>query len=143
MKLDERTLQVLTLASVMGNWTPGGFVGQMFKTQGKHAPSPAIMASPVKWGDEETIRECFADGTSQLKLCQRMYPFRYPFAPAEVVEFFRKYYGPTHKAFAGLDAEKQAALRQDLEQIWTEYNSAQDGTTAVDAEYLEVVAIWR
>jgi SAM-dependent methyltransferase len=126
---------------IMANWTPGGFVGQMFKTHGKHVPPPAITPPPVKWGDEETVRERFQDGVSHLKLNRRLYPFRYPFPPAQVVEFFRTYYGPSHKAFAALDSEKQAALRQDLERLWTEHNSATDGTTSLEAEYLEVVAI--
>ena len=126
---------------IMGNWTPAGFVGQMFKIHGKHVPSPAIMAPPVKWGDEEVVRERFGDGISHLKLTRRLYPFRYPFAPTEVVAFFRTYYGPSYKAFAALEAEKQAALREDLEQLWTGNNTATDGTTAIDSEYLEVVAI--
>jgi 2-polyprenyl-3-methyl-5-hydroxy-6-metoxy-1,4-benzoquinol methylase len=126
---------------IMGNWTATGFVGQMFRIHGKHVPPPAIMPPPVKWGDEETIRERFKDGISHLKLSRRMYPFRYPFLPSEVVEFFRTYYGPSYKAFAALDAEKQSALRGDLEQLWTEHNTATDGTTSTDSEYLEVVAI--
>ena len=126
---------------IMGNWTPAGFVGQMFKIHGKHVPPPAIMAPPVKWGDEEVVRERFGDGISHLKITRRLYPFRYPFAPTEVVEFFRTYYGPSYKAFAALEAEKQAALRADLEQLWTGNNTASDGTTAIDSEYLEVVAI--
>jgi SAM-dependent methyltransferase len=126
---------------IMGNWTPGGFVGQMFKVQGKHVPPPAIMPPPVKWGDEETIRERFNDGVSQLSFNRRVYPLRFPFSPSDVVEFFRTYYGPTHKAFAALDAERQSALRRDLEQLWTEHNRATDGTTYVESEYLEVVAI--
>jgi SAM-dependent methyltransferase len=126
---------------IMGNWTPSGFVGQMFKTMGKHVPPPAIMASPVKWGDEEIVRERFEDGISRLSQSRHLYPFRYPFSPSEAVEFFRLYYGPIYKAFAALDAEKQSALRRDLEQLWTEHNLATDGTTLVLAEYLEVVAI--
>jgi SAM-dependent methyltransferase len=126
---------------IMANWTPAGFVGQMFKTHGKHVPPPAMMAPPVKWGDEETIRERFQDGISHLKLNRRLYPFRYPFPPSQVVEFFRTYYGPSHKAFAALDPEKQAALRQDLETLWTEHNVATDGTTSLESEYLEVIAI--
>ena len=128
---------------VMGNWTPTGFVGQMFKIHGKHVPPPAIMPPPVKWGDEETIRARFEDGVSHLKLGRHLYPFRYPFPPAEVVEFFRTYYGPSYKAFSALDAEKQSALRAELEQLWTEHNTATDGTTSIGAEYLEVVAIRR
>jgi SAM-dependent methyltransferase len=126
---------------IMGNWTPTGFVGQMFKVHGKHVPPPAIMPPPVKWGDEETVRERFKDGISHLKLNRRLYPFRYPFPPAQVVEFFRTYYGPSHKAFAALDPEKQATLRQDLETLWAEHSSATDGTTSLEAEYLEVIAI--
>ena len=126
---------------IMGNWTPTGFVGQMFKVHGKHVPPPAIMAPPVKWGDEETVRERLSDGISHLKLNRRLYPFRYPFPPSEVVEFFRTYYGPSHKAFAALDTQKQSALRRELEQLWTEHNTATDGTTLIESEYLEVVAI--
>ena len=126
---------------IMGNWTPSGFVGQMFKIHGKHVPPPAIMPAPVKWGDEDTIRGRFENGTSHLKVSRRIYPFRYPFPPADVVEFFRTYYGPSYKAFAALDAEKQSALRADLEQLWNEHNTATDGTTSIGSEYLEVVAI--
>jgi SAM-dependent methyltransferase len=125
----------------MANWTPSGFVGQMFKIHGKHVPPPAIMESPVKWGDEEVVRERFKDGVSHLKLTRYLYPFKYPFSPSEVVEFFRTYYGPTHKTFAALPAEKQIGLRQDLEQLWTENNQATDGTTFIEAEYLEVATI--
>ncbi|HEX2992114.1 MAG TPA: class I SAM-dependent methyltransferase [Anaerolineales bacterium] len=126
---------------IMANWTPTGFVGQMFRIHGKYAPPPTIMPPPVKWGDEEAIRERLEAGTSHLKLSRRMYPFRYPFPPAQVVEFFRTYYGPSYKAFGALDAEKQSALRAELEQLWTEHNTTTDGTTSIEAEYLEVVAI--
>jgi SAM-dependent methyltransferase len=125
----------------MANWTPGGFVGQMFKIIGKHVPPPPLMASPVKWGDEATVRERLRDGIAELKTTRRLYPMRYPFAPAEVVEFFRAYYGPTNRAFAALDADRQAALRSDLEQLWSEHNQVSNGGTVIEAEYLEVVAI--
>jgi SAM-dependent methyltransferase len=125
----------------MANWTPGGFVGQMFKIIGRHVPPPPLMASPVKWGDEATVRERLRDGIADLKTTRRLYPMRYPFAPAEVVEFFRAWYGPTNRAFAALDADRQAALRSDLEQLWSEHNQASNGGTVIEAEYLEVVAI--
>ncbi len=125
---------------VMGNWTPGGFIGQMFKINGKHVPPPAGMPSPVLWGDDATVRDRLKDGIADLQLTRRMYPFKYPFPPSEVVEFFRVYYGPTNRAFASLDVDKQAALRTDLEQLWAQHNSAGAGGTAVESEYLEVVA---
>lgn len=124
----------------MANWTPSGFIGQMFKTTGKHVPPPPNMPSPIKWGDEATVRERLSDGLADLKFTPRMCTFAYPFAPAEVVESFRLYYGPTQKAFASLDQNAQAALRKDLEQLWADFNQATDGTTRVDSEYLEVIA---
>jgi SAM-dependent methyltransferase len=124
----------------MANWTPDGFIGQMFKVTGKHVPPPPNMPSPIKWGDEETVRERLRDGIADLQLTRRMCQFKYPFPPAEVVESFRLYYGPTQRAFAALEADGQAALRSDLERLWAEHNRATDGTTHVEGEYLEVVA---
>jgi SAM-dependent methyltransferase len=126
---------------IMANWTPEGFVGQLFKAMGKHVPPPPLMPSPLLWGNEPTVRERFQDHVSELKVTRRQYPFSYPFGPAEVVEFYRMYYGPTNRAFAGLDADRQAALREDLEQLWTQHNRATDGTTLYGGEYLEVVAV--
>jgi 2-polyprenyl-3-methyl-5-hydroxy-6-metoxy-1,4-benzoquinol methylase len=126
---------------VMANWTPEGHVGQMFKILGKHVPPPPLMPSPLKWGDEATVRERLKDGVAGLDTTKHTYSFRYPFSPAEVVEFYRVYYGPTNRAFAALDADGQSALRHDLEQLWLQNNSANDGSTHVEAEYLEVVAI--
>lgn len=124
----------------MANWTPGGFIGQMFKTTSAHVPPPAGMTSPVLWGVEETVRERLGEGISKLDTKLQKITWVFPFSPAEVVEHFRLYYGPTQKAFGALDEEKQAALRKDLEQLWATHNQATDGTTRVDAEYLEVIA---
>jgi SAM-dependent methyltransferase len=126
---------------VMGNWTPEGFVGQMLKIIGKHVPPPPLMPSPLLWGNEATVRERLRDGVAELHLTKRGYPFYYPVPPSEVVEHFRTYYGPINRAFSTLDAAGQDALRRDFEQLWTEHNSASDGTTRYDSEYLEVVAI--
>lgn len=125
----------------MANWTPAGFVGQMFKVGGKHVPPPAHMPPPVKWGEEETVRERLREGIADLQLTRRICQFNYPFPPAEVVEFFRTYFGPTQRAFASLDADGQAALRADLEQLWTAHNQATGHSTQVAGEYLEVIAI--
>ena len=124
----------------MANWTPEGFIGQMFKITGKHVPPPPTMPSPLKWGDEETVRERLRDGIADLQMTRRMCPFKYPLPPAGVVESFRMYYGPTGRAFEALDSEGQAALRSDLEQLWTKHNQATDNATYVEGEYLEVIA---
>jgi SAM-dependent methyltransferase len=126
----------------MANWTPQGFIGQMFKLTGSRVPPPPGMPSPVLWGDEAIVRERLKDGIADLRLNRRMITFEYPFSPEETVEHFRKYYGPTQKAFAALDGdkEKQDALRRELENLWREHNQASDGKTRVESEYLEVVA---
>ena len=124
----------------MGNWTPEAFTGQMFKTNAKHVPPPPNMPSPILWGTEDNVRTRLADGTSDLKMTRRKIMFTYPFPPADVVEHFRKYFGPTQKAFESLDTDGQAALRADLEELWTANNQATDGTTLVESEYLEVRA---
>ena len=124
----------------MANWTPEGHIGQMFKATGKHVPPPANMPSPIKWGDEGTVRERLREGIAELKLTKRMCRFELPFSPAEVVEHFRTYYGPTQRAFEALDTNGQAALRTDLERLWSENNQATDNTTLVYGEYLEVLA---
>jgi SAM-dependent methyltransferase len=123
----------------MGNWTRDGFIGQMFKTVARHVPPPD-MPAPVLWGDEPTVRARFNGAVSSLRTSRVTYRFDYPFPPDQVVEFFRRYYGPTVRAFAELGEAGQAALRSDLVDLWDAHNvSARPGRTVVDAEYLEVV----
>lgn len=124
----------------MANWTPEGHVGQMFKIIGKYAPPSPLMPPPVKWGEDAVVRERLRDGVASLVTTKRMYSMHYPFAPSEVVELFLTCYGPTNRAFAALDDAGRNALRSDLEQLWSKHNQANDGTTQVPAEYLEVVA---
>jgi ubiquinone/menaquinone biosynthesis C-methylase UbiE len=125
----------------MANWTPSGFIGQMFKITSTHVPPPPGMPAPVLWGVAETVRERFGEGISKLDTRLQKITWVFPFSPAEVVEHFRLYYGPAQKALASLSEEKGAALRKDLEELYTTHNQATDGTTRVEAEYLEVVAV--
>jgi SAM-dependent methyltransferase len=125
----------------MGNWTKEGFIGRMFKTFARFI-APSGMPAPVLWGDESVVRERFGVGVSELRLTRITYRFDYPFAPAEVVEFFRRYYGPTTRAFATLGEADRAALRADLVDLWASHNQARENArTIVDAEYLEVVGV--
>jgi hypothetical protein len=110
----------------------------MFRLVGQHVPPPP-MPSPVLWGEEETVGERLGHGVSDLRLTRRQYPFRYPFPPAQVVEWFLSQYGPTNRAYAALDPAGQERLRREFEELWTAYNQATDGSTAVDSEYLEVI----
>lgn len=123
----------------MANWTPEGFVGELFTISSKHVPPPPGVAPPVRWGDEATARERFSAGSSDIKLSRRAIEFDYPFAPGEVVQFFREYFGPTSTAFNRLDLPGQAALAADLEALWHKHNQASGGRTRIFAEYLEVL----
>jgi SAM-dependent methyltransferase len=123
----------------MANWTPGGFVGKMFKIIAQHI-APSGMPSPVLWGDEATVRERLREGISDLKFAHQVYHFDYPFPPDGVVEFFRSNYGPMTRAFASLEDEGQEKLRNELVALWSANNKGDGNTTKVDAEYLEVVA---
>jgi len=124
----------------MANWTPGGFVGKSFQVTAKKLPMPPSVPPPVLWGDEAVVRQRLGKGTKQIKCTRQNLEFVYPFSPKETVEFFRKYFGPTQVAFSRLDAAGQSDMSEQLEALWTEYNSAKDGTTRVRAEYLEVQA---
>jgi SAM-dependent methyltransferase len=125
----------------MGNWTKEGFIGRMFQTFARFIAPPG-MPAPVLWGDEGVVRERFGKGVSDLRMTRVSYRFDYPFTPAEVVEFFRKYYGPTTRAFATLGEADRVALRADLAELWASHNQAREpGRTVVDAEYLEVVGV--
>ena len=96
----------------------------------------------MSWGDEATVRARLRPDFTDVRLTRRIALMRYPFPPAETVEFFRQYYGPTQRAFASLDDSAQAALRRDLVELQAANNIAKTpGTTEVAAEYLEVVAI--
>jgi SAM-dependent methyltransferase len=123
----------------MANWTQTGFIGQLFKITSQHVPPPP-MPSPLLWGDEATVRERLRDGFTDLRFTRRTLFMDFPLRPPAAVEFFRTWYGPTLRAFAALDEAGQAALRRDLEWLWTEHNCATDRTTSIAAEYLEVSA---
>jgi SAM-dependent methyltransferase len=95
----------------MANWTKDGFIGQMFKTFARFI-APTGMPAPVLWGEESVVRERFGAGVSEMRLTRVAYRFDYPFAPADVVEFFRQNYGPTTRAFATLgEADRAGASR--------------------------------
>jgi SAM-dependent methyltransferase len=124
----------------MGNWTREGFIGQMFNTFAKFI-APSGMPAPVLWGDETVVRQRLGHGVADLTMTRRQYSFTYPFPPAEVVEFFRQYYGPTHCAFASLNETNARKLRDELETLWSTHNRGGDELTVVSSEYLEVIAV--
>jgi SAM-dependent methyltransferase len=125
----------------MANWTPGSFIGEMFRTTAAYAPPPGGVPSPLLWGTEQAVRERLGIGVSSLTVTRRIIAFEYALDPAGVVNEFIQWYGPTLRAFATLDAASRTRLRRELETLWSEHNRATDGTTRVQSEYLEVNAI--
>jgi ubiquinone/menaquinone biosynthesis C-methylase UbiE len=122
----------------LANWTPEGFIGQLFKTLGKYLPPPAGAKSPALWGTEARLKEMFGASATSIKAERRNFNFRYR-SPEHFLDVFKSYYGPMLKAFAALDATNQQALRNDLLALIARMNRADDGTMVVPAEYLEVV----
>ena len=122
----------------LANWTPQGFIGQLFKTIGKHLAPPAGVKSPALWGTPARLQEMFGSQASEIAAEPRMFVFRYR-SPEHWLEVFKSFYGPMLKAFAALDETGQAALRRDLMTLLGEFNHADDGTVVVHSEYLEAV----
>lgn len=122
----------------LANWMPEGFIGQMFRTIGKHVPPPAGTKSPAAWGTRGRLIEMFGPGANSISTDARQFTFRYR-SPQHFLQVFRTYYGPMLKAFAALDEAKQEALADDLLALIAGLNRADDGTMVVPADYLEVV----
>ena len=122
----------------LDNWTPQGFIGQLFKTIGKHLAPPAGVKSPALWGTPARLEEMFGSQASEIAAEPRMFAFRYR-SPEHWLDVFKSYYGPMLKAFVALEETGQAALRRDLMALLGEFNRADDGTVVVHSEYLEVV----
>ena len=122
----------------LANWTPQGFIGQLFKTIGKHVAPPAGVKSPALWGTPARLEEMFGSQASEIVAEPRMFVFRYR-SPDHWLDVFKTFYGPTLKAFAALDESGQAALKRDLVALLGEFNHADDGTIVVHSEYLEAV----
>jgi ubiquinone/menaquinone biosynthesis C-methylase UbiE len=121
----------------LANWTPEGFIGQIFKTLGKYLPPPPSAKSPALWGTRSRLTEMFGSATS-FNAEIRHFNFRYR-SPEHFLNVFETYYGPIHKAFAALDQQRQIDLRNDLHALIVRMNRATDGTMVVPSEYLEVV----
>ena len=122
----------------LANWTPDGFIGQLFKTIGKHMPPPAGVKSPALWGTGARITEFFGAQASSIQLEQRDFVFRYRSAQ-HWLDVFKSYYGPLLKTFGALDPEARTALTGDLFALIKRFNRSGDKTMVVPSEYLEVV----
>ena len=126
----------------MANWTPDGFIGQLFKTLGKHLPPPAGVKSPALWGTKARLEELFKGQASAIGIEPRAFVFRYRSAQ-HFLDIFRTYYGPVLKAFAALEAGAQVALERDIIALVGQFNRSGDGTMVVPSDYLEIVIVRR
>ena len=126
----------------MANWTPEGFIGQVFKLIGRYVPPPAGLRSPALWGTRGASRVAVRARGHAMRCERRIFNFRYRSA-AHFVQVFRDYYGPTHKAFAALDAGKAAELERDLMALLASLDRGGGRSLVVPAEYLEVVVTKR
>ena len=124
----------------LANWTPASFIGKVFATIGRYIPPAAGLKSPALWGTRERLEALFAAGASEIRVNPREFVFRYR-SPLHFLEVFRTYYGPMAKAFAALDAGKQAAITHDLMELLESRNRSGDRTLVLPSEYLEVVIV--
>jgi SAM-dependent methyltransferase len=124
----------------MANWTPEGFIGQLFRVIGAYVSPPVGTQSPALWGSEPRIVELFGPDATDIRCVRRNFNFRYRSA-AHWIEVFRNFYGPTHKAFAALDSARQARLAEDITDLLERLNVGGANSLVVPGEYLEVVVI--
>ncbi len=122
----------------LANWTPEGFIGQVFKTIGTHVPPPPGARSPALWGTRARIAELFEPHAASVKSVQRNFVFRYR-SPEHWLEVFKTYYGPLLKTFAALEPDAQSALQRDLTALIGRFNRSGDNSMVVPGEYLEIV----
>ncbi len=122
----------------LANWTPEGFIGQLFKTIGVYIPAPAGLKSPALWGTEAHIVELFGTQATNIRIARKNFNFRFRSA-AHWLQVFRDFYGPVHKAFAALNPLAQDALARDIRELLNRSNIGGPTSLVVPAGYLEVV----
>jgi hypothetical protein len=95
------------------------------------------------WGTESHLRQIFGEGISSLEVTERTFTFRFESAE-HFVDFFRRWYGPTLKAFAALEGAKREALENDLVALARRSDRlGGGGAVAIPAAYTEAVATVR
>jgi SAM-dependent methyltransferase len=122
----------------LANWTPASFIGEVFKTLGRHVPPPAGVRPPSLWGDREHLAKLFTG--HQVLITERAFNFRYK-STAHFLEVFRTFYGPVHKAFLSLEEDGRTALQNDLTTLMERVNTASDGTLTIPGIYAEVIVL--
>jgi len=122
----------------LANWTPSGFIGQLFKVIGKHVPPPAGLDSPARWGVAAHLAEWFHESATRIHVEPKIFTFRYR-SPQHFIEVFRSWYGPMLRAFASLEHPQRHALEADILELIARFNRSGDATAVLPSEYVEVV----
>ncbi len=120
----------------MTNWTPDGFIGQLFKLIGQYVPPPSGVQSPANWGSEAFIQDQFGACT-RIETRKRHFNFRYQ-SPSHWIDLFRNYYGPIHKAFSALDVSTAANFEADINELIQRLNVSATDNMVLPSEYLEI-----
>jgi ubiquinone/menaquinone biosynthesis C-methylase UbiE len=126
----------------LANWTPGSFIGELFKVLGRYLPPAAGLRSPALWGTEERLKELFSEAEASIQATPRIFNFRYR-SPAHWMEVFRTFYGPVNRAFLALDTPRQDELERDILNLLARFDRGGAGGLVVPSEYLEVVVTRR
>ena len=121
----------------LANWTPEGFIGQLFKVIGRHIPPAPGLKPPSRWGTKAGIEALFGNQVSAISITPRNFNFRY-LSVDHFIEVFSNYYGPIHKALAAL-GENAPRLESDIQALLATMNVATDGTLCVPSAYVDVV----
>ena len=132
---------------VMGNWIPNDptLVAQILKISAAFTPPPPEgFISPMTWGVEDNVIERFgAAGVApeQISFVRDTYMFNFAGSPAEFVDVFRRFYGPTMNAFEAAEKESRAEeLKAQLEALFAAQNKSADGTS-IPATFLRVSVV--
>jgi ubiquinone/menaquinone biosynthesis C-methylase UbiE len=126
----------------LASWTPDGFIGEMFHVITKHVPGPPGVASPMLWGTEQHLSGLFGDAVASIRSVPRTCTWRFT-SPGEFTAFFRRWYGPTLKAFDALEDNGRTALAADLTSLARRWDRNDVGSVAIPATYLETILTLR
>jgi SAM-dependent methyltransferase len=122
----------------LANWTPTGFIGQMFGVLGRHVPPVPGLRPPSRWGNPDWLHDTFGPGAARISTTAKDFMFRYA-SPEHWLEIFRTWYGPVHMAFRTLDAAAQQALADDLIALVKRCNRRDAEVVVVPSQYMEVI----
>jgi SAM-dependent methyltransferase len=120
----------------LANWTPGSFIGQLFRTIGSYIAPPPGVRSPALWGTEQRLHELFGAGAASIVATPRHFAFRYRSAE-HWLNVFRTFYGPLNRAIAAL-GERGGELERDVLALLSTFDRGRGAGLVVPSEYLEV-----